>query len=388
MSIKNIKYFLLLCLFLNPDFLLAKKYVNLLNEVEKLKYQECKRSVYGEFRSYQRAYRSELLKYKKTIRKYWPTVEISTDHKWVEYSNKFRSKKVINFQQRYMRFSVTANNTKDAKKRMLRLLNEVAKTTVKSAIKNDILEKMVFKRLKIKAPASNIKTKLISDALTMWDIEKYRGDIESRKFLRRKYKNRNLYSLKLKLPKQYVMRKAETYKKIITKYSKKFRIPSELIYAIIHNESSFNPMGRSHALAYGMMQTNPKDTCFDAYKFLHNEHKLLTSFYLYNPENNIEIGTAYLHVLYFQYLKYIKDRKSRLYCTIAAYDSGPIDVLKVFSRNTDFKIAAKAINKLTSKQVYEKLRKDLPKYRTRRYLRNVNNSLSMYRKMIRKINLQ
>ena len=388
MSMKYLKYFVILFFFLNSNFLEAGKYVNMLNEQDKLKYQECKRSVYGEFRSYQRAYRSELRKYKSIIRKYWPTVETSTDHKWVEYSDKFHNKKVINFQQRYMLFSVTAINIKDAKKKMLKLLNEIERTTVQSAIKNDILEKMVFKKLKMKSPKSNIKTKLIADALTMWDLEKYRGDIESKKLLRRKYKGKNLYSIRLKLPKKYIIRKAGTYKKIITKYSKRFRIPDELIYAIIHNESSFNPMGRSHALAYGMMQTNPKDTCFDAYKFIHNEHKLLTSFYLYDPENNIEIGTAYLHVLFYQYLKYIKDRRSRLYCTIAAYDSGPVDVLRVFSKNTDFKVAGKVINKLTYKQVYKKLRNKLPKYKTRRYLREVNNSIAIYQKLIRKINLQ
>ena len=390
MSMKYLKYFVVLFFFFSPNFLQAEKvkYVNMLNEKDKLKYQECKRSVYGEFRSYQRAYRSELRKYKSIIRKYWPTVETSTDHKWVEYTNKFRNKKVINFQQRYMLFSVTAINIKDAKRKMLKLLNEIERTTVRSAIKNDILEKMVFKKLKMKSPKSNIQTKLIADALTMWDLEKYRGDIESKKLLRRKYKGKNLYSIKLKLPKKYIIRKAGTYKKIITKYSKRFRIPAELIYAIIHNESSFNPMGRSHALAYGMMQTNPKDTCFDAYKFIHNEHKLLTSFYLYNPKNNIEIGTAYLHVLFYQYLKYIKDRRSRLYCTIAAYDSGPIDVLRVFSKDTDFKVAGKVVNKLTYKQVYKKLRDKLPKYKTRRYLREVNKSISLYQKLIRKINLQ
>ncbi len=385
MNSNLLKIVILILLFFSS---LNGKYVDILDEVQKLKYQECKTSIYGLFRSYQRVYKQELRVYKRLIRKYWPTVEVSTDHKWVEYDKKFLTKKVINFQQRYMLFSVVANNPRDARIKLLKLLNQTVNTTVKSAVENDILENMVFKKLKKKKPVSNVKTKLIADALTMWDIEKYRGYIESRKLLVRKYKNRTLYTIKLKLPSKYIIRKAETYKKLITYYAKKFKIPEELIYSIIHYESSFNPMGRSHALAYGMMQTNPKDACFDAYKFLHNKHKLLTSFYLYNPKNNIEIGTAYLHVLYYQYLKYIKDRRSRLYCTIAAYDAGPLVVLKIFDKSSDVKKASRVVNSMSYKAVYAKLKNNLPRFSTRIYLRNVVGGISFYRKLIRQINLR
>ena len=71
------------------------------------------------------------------------------------------------------------------------------------------------------------------------------------------------------------------------------KIPQELIYAIMESESSFNPMARSNIPAYGLMQIVPRSAGIDAYNFLYKEKKLLSSRYLYNPSNNIKMGTAY-----------------------------------------------------------------------------------------------
>ena len=62
-------------------------------------------------------------------------------------------------------------------------------------------------------------------------------------------------------------------------------------------------MARSHIPAYGLMQIVPKTAGIDAYQYLYNKKRLLSSSYLYNSENNIEIGSAYLHILYYKYLK-------------------------------------------------------------------------------------
>ena len=59
----------------------------------------------------------------------------------------------------------------------------------------------------------------------------------------------------------------------------------------------------------------------DVYRYLYKKSRLLPPSYLYNPNNNIKLGTAYLRLIYSKYLKDIKDPTSRLYCTIAAYNT-------------------------------------------------------------------
>ena len=87
---------------------------------------------------------------------------------------------------------------------------------------------------------------------------------------------------------------------------------------------------------------------------------------MFDAENNIELGTAYLGVLLGKQLDYVSNATSREYCVISAYNTGPSNVLKAFSKD---KVAAvNDINSLEPPGVYEKLRTGLPYEETRQYL--------------------
>jgi membrane-bound lytic murein transglycosylase C len=91
-----------------------------------------------------------------------------------------------------------------------------------------------------------------------------------------------------------------------------------------------------------------------------------TKDYLFDAQNNIELGTAYLGVLSSKQLDYVSNPTSREYCVISAYNTGPSNVLKAFSQD---KVAAvNTINSLEPPGVYEKLRTGLPYEETRQYL--------------------
>lgn len=92
-----------------------------------------------------------------------------------------------------------------------------------------------------------------------------------------------------------------------------------------------------------------------------------TKEYLFDAGNNIELGTAYLGVLFSKQLDYVTNATSREYCVISAYNTGPSNVLKAFSKD---KVAAvNSINGLEPPPgVYEKLRTGLPYEETRQYL--------------------
>ena len=104
----------------------------------------------------------------------------------------------------------------------------------------------------------------------------------------------------------------------------------------------------------------------------------MSSSYLYSSNNNITIGSAYLHVLYYRYLKKIKDPQSRLYCAIAAYNTGAGNIAKAFIGNTNISKASRTINKMTPNQVYKRLMKKLPYNETKKYLKKVSDRVSAY----------
>lgn len=159
------------------------------------------------------------------------------------------------------------------------------------------------------------------------------------------------------------------YANIVQKASRKYNIPEDLIYAIIKTESSFNPYAVSWANAYGLMQVVPKTAGRDVYKLVKNKSGQPTPEYLFNPENNIDTGTAYFHILKTRYLKDVRNPTSLEYSMISAYNGGTGGVLNTFSR--DRKRAMSDLNSLQPNQVYWALTQKHPNAESRRYLEKV-----------------
>jgi membrane-bound lytic murein transglycosylase C len=90
---------------------------------------------------------------------------------------------------------------------------------------------------------------------------------------------------------------------------------------------------------------------------------------LFDPANNIELGTAHLNVLMSNQLESIAHNVSREYCVIAAYNTGPSNVFRTFSR--DRTAAFNQINGLQPAAVYDQLWACLPYEETRHYLEKV-----------------
>ena len=142
-----------------------------------------------------------------------------------------------------------------------------------------------------------------------------------------------------------------------------------LIYAIIQTESNFNQFAVSHSGAYGLMQIIPTTAGRDAYRYVKGRKGTPSKAYLFNAQNNIELGSAYLHILDKKYLSGISHPISREYCVISAYNTGSGNVLRTFSK--DRKRAKQIINSKTPSEIYSILRKKLPYDETRKYLKKV-----------------
>jgi membrane-bound lytic murein transglycosylase C len=88
--------------------------------------------------------------------------------------------------------------------------------------------------------------------------------------------------------------------------------------------------------------------------------------YLFDAENNIELGTAYLGVLTYEQLAGVANPVAREYCVIAGYNTGPGNVMKAFAK--DRATALNTVNGMQPPAVYDRLRAQLPYQETRQYV--------------------
>jgi membrane-bound lytic murein transglycosylase C len=164
-------------------------------------------------------------------------------------------------------------------------------------------------------------------------------------------------------------RQADKYRPAVVKFAEQYRISPSLVFAVIRTESNFNPFAVSSAPAYGLMQLVPTSGGREAFRKVKGQDTAPSRDYLFDPENNIELGVAYLNVLSYNQLQQIENTVSREYCVISAYNTGPRNVFKAFA--SDSVSAVNHINGLEPPAVYVRLRGNLPYQETREYLAKV-----------------
>ncbi len=190
---------------------------------------------------------------------------------------------------------------------------------------------------------------------------------------------REVVAVSFPLAPDHLRVRAERFRPFVTRYAAQYGVYPPLVYAIIHSESSFNPRARSGVPAYGLMQLVPRSGARDAYLLVYNQDRMLSDTYLYDPERNIELGAAYLHILQDRYFKRVENPMNRMLCAIAGYNTGAGNVCKAFDAGTSLTRAAPVINGMTPEQVYSRLRTNLPYEETRNYIVKVNERLPLYR---------
>lgn len=174
--------------------------------------------------------------------------------------------------------------------------------------------------------------------------------------------------------------RAEPFLPSIERLSEKYDIPADLILAITQVESAFNPLAQSPIPAFGLMQIVPSSAGLDVNRMVFNLNQPPKEDELFQSDFNLEFGTAYLNILYRNYLRQIEDPLSRFYSTIAAYNTGAGNVARAFhpAGKRSLAEAIPVINRLTSEEVYEQLLENLPYQETKDYLPKVVGAQERY----------
>ena len=298
--------------------------------------------------------------------------KVPTKKQYVKYTQNYQSRAVVDFDH-----GVVMVETLDERDAIGSLRNAIVTTllTPDDPRSVDLFSDKAItlsgdKEPYLKGLVVNQKGKIIADP---HDAEAYAEYLIQEKRQQRKVdvdgtKKKSTY-VKIAMVSNFSNKQAQKYSKMVDRYAAHYKISPSLVYAIIRTESNFNPYAVSPVPAFGMMQLVPSSGGRDGYRRATGNDGIPSKEYLFDANNNIELGTAYLNVLAFDYLKMIQNDVSREYAVISAYNTGTGNVLRTFSK--DRTEAVNAINRKSPPEVYAKLRANLPYEETRHYLERV-----------------
>jgi len=341
------------------------------------------------------AYQQAKAIYQQRLKPYWSTSEVSGVNRWVTYADDLKTKRVVDFKRNSIDITVDNKSPNDDVDFVMlsELVNghliALLSTTVYDALNDDPLYQAIQK-IKGQKDASfephDTSLLVFSELFTQHKATKKAVDKVASGMMKKasvRYHDRSASMAPLSvgmskkityvvpLPDDRIRKKVREYRPVVRENAKRFGLSEEIVMAIIHTESHFNPLARSSIPAFGLMQIVPATAGRDAANKLFKKPKLLSAKYLFNPLRNIEVGSAYLYVLYYEYLKGIKNPESRLYAAIAAYNGGASKVAKAFIGKASFQDALPTINQMTPEEVLSALIANAPRRETREYLRKV-----------------
>lgn len=346
-------------------------------------------SLVRDYDAYVNQLRTEQTDFVREIREKWGDKEDvqSTQKVWVEYSDTKDSRTIVNFDRGEAVVEVlSGSNVKedvvkerlekavagllDSKGRTVEFNSSVVKkkrVTEKPVMTNQVSTEKYTNTNKGKGVESNVlaKSVVLSEKVEHKNVNTKDG-------------LKKVSSIRLQLATDHLPQRARQYSNLIKKYSQMFNVEEPILYAIIEQESAFNPVAKSGAFACGLMQVVPTTGGRDAFRYLYKRDGVPTQEYLFNPENNIKLGTAYFALQMNRYFSGVKDRKSKILCSIAGYNMGHGGVYKAMVGNYNQKEAEKKINAMTPEQLYNHLKVNLHAAETRDYIQKVSSKMVKY----------
>jgi soluble lytic murein transglycosylase-like protein len=189
---------------------------------------------------------------------------------------------------------------------------------------------------------------------------------------------KEVVKITMELVEDHLPKRAQQFSAIVKKHTSTYSMDAPLIYAVMEQESAFNPMAQSWVPAYGLMQLVPKSGGRDAYRYVYKVDQIPSPDFLFDPDNNVQLGTGYLKLLMSSTFAKVKDVRCRMLCAIAAYNTGAGNVSRAINGTTNISKAIPTINSMTYDQLFEYLKANLPHAETKDYIQKVTSKMEKY----------
>ncbi len=332
-----------------------------------------------EFKKWQEENRREFALFQKEIKKAWGVFRKPTQKVWVEYGRDKQSLSRVDFEKGVFTVQVLVDSRESP---------QIVEAKLMSAVERAVQSKgsgraapVEDKRATVtKRPILEGQIKGLSNSSPA-TVKKVAREIVKKGGSKKKVANqKEIVTISVELVPNHLQKRMKPYLSDIRKYSTHFDVSTAQVIATMHTESYFNPMARSPVGAIGLMQLMPGSGGYDAYQYVYNKNQRPTATYLYNAQNNIELGCAYIAILEGRYFKNVTNSKSRTYCAIAAYNTGAGNVAKAFTGKGRLSPAITIINEHDPLWVYNKMLQDLPYNETKGYLKKVTKRRDKYKK--------
>ena len=342
-----------------------------------------------EYEDYVKAEKEAYNKFVKEREVKWGkgNVKESTQTDWVEYSDNGNTRSIVDFENGEATIEIIQEpgqkvDEKELEEKLKFLLTNKGKTKdydsdVEKAV--PLQDKPVLED-QVQAPSGEIVTEKNMDEAVKEIVEKTEPEVKTVKG--EDNVERQVVTIKLELAPDHIRTRAEQYKKEIQKYCEQWNVDPALAFAIMQTESSFNPKAKSYVPAYGLMQIVPRSAGADCARSLKKSFSAPTANYLYQPENNIEMGVHYLYLLKKRYYTNVTDAKSQNLCIIASYNTGAGNVARALRGDTNISKAIPQINGMTYEQLFKYFeRRLLPE--TQNYIRKVTERMNNFKTWIK-----
>lgn len=328
--------------------------------------QQFEMEIDKEWDQFEREQKQKWDKFKQDVEKKWDAFLDSTKKTWVDYSVDLDARSEVDFEKGTVQIEtiVPVRTVEKRKAGAKKIAGQIRKMfSTEDLAKLEALKDQVKNKKGEVVSPNNVDQYIEEEIIPQIEIEK-------KPYKAKDGVERIKVKAKINLIPQHIRIRAEKYLEPVNEQGQRFKIKPQLILAIIHTESYFNPFAKSPCDALGLMQLIPRYGARDAYHFVYKKDKILQPAYLYNPQNNIELGTAYVHLLKNKHFGGMNDTLKNQYITICAYNWGPTAVNKKIVNKHN-------VEAMDSQQLYALLREKTP-HETRDYLKKVTERMKIY----------
>lgn len=338
------------------------------------------------YENYREAYEKEYKAFKEEMLKKWGDFEERSKKKWVEYKENGNLRISTDFEKGNGQVEAIADSKKEAEQLKEKMPEKVSGAMQSKGTREGFETENVPNKEVTKEPVLEDQLDKSEDQT----VDEYAKEVAEKNTKTKEVQGedgetRYVVYVDFQLSDDHLQKRAEKVEDFVYKFSREHNIDPALVFAIIHVESHFNPTAASHANAYGLMQLVPSTGGRDAYRRIFNEDGIPTKEFLFQPDNNIQMGTTFIDIMSSNYFDRAEDQTTREYLMICAYNTGAGNVAVAYTGNTNLSKAFSKINNMSPEQNYKHLRENLEYAEARNYLKKVTTQRDRYSQWKRKV---